>query len=85
MEAVASTPAAKWGRYPPRVISGMVNAPVVTALAMALPLMVPKRAEVITATFAAPPLVHPASPSARSVNTWINPMRPRKAPKSTKR
>ena len=38
-------------------MSGMVKAPVVTALAMALPLTVPKSPLEITATLPAPPRV----------------------------
>ena len=45
-------------------MSGMVKAPVVTALAMALPLTVPKSPLEITATLPAPPRVWPATASA---------------------
>ena len=47
--------------------------PVVSAFAVALPLMVPKSALEMTATFAGPPRVCPATPMAKSVK---NPPKP---------
>jgi hypothetical protein len=82
---VASTPAANAGRYPARIISGIVNAPVVTAFAIALPLTVPKRPLEITATLPAPPRVEPATASARSVKNWSRPPRAITPPNSTNR
>ena len=48
-------------------MSGIVKAPVVTALAIALPLTVPNSPLEITATFPAPPRVPPATARAPSV------------------
>ena len=73
IDAHASTPAANAGRYPARIISGIVNAPVVTALAMALPLTVPKRPLEMTATLPAPPREAPATASAASVKKRSRP------------
>ena len=44
-------------------MSGIVNAPVVTALAMALPFTMPNRPLEITATLPAPPRVVPPPPA----------------------
>ena len=66
-------------------MSGMVKAPVVTALAMALPLMVPKSPLEITATLPAPPRVCPATASAPSVKKRSRPPCDMTPPKSTNR
>ena len=66
-------------------MSGIVNAPVVTALAMALPFTMPNSPLEITATFPAPPRVVPARASARSVKKPSKPPWSMTAPKSTNR
>ena len=48
MEAAGSIPPAIWGLNPAFFIMGMVNAPVETVLAMALPEIEPKRPLAIT-------------------------------------
>ena len=82
---VASTPAANSGRKPDRFINGMVNAPVVTAFAVALPLRVPNRPLEMTATLPAPPRVLPAMASAASVNRPSSPPCSITAPNRTNR
>ena len=67
VEDTASTAAAKVGWYPRRFIIGMVNVPVPTTLAVALPEIVPNRVLPTTATFAGPPRTRPKSPKARSM------------------
>ena len=64
----ASTAPAKAGLYPARIMSGMVTAPVVAALAEGEPEMVPKNADASTAVLAAPPRVQPAMAMASSLN-----------------
>ena len=54
--AEASTPPAKRGEKPTFFISGIVITPVVTALAIAEPEIMPNRPEVTTHTLAGPPL-----------------------------
>ena len=66
-------------------MSGIVNEPVVTALAIALPLIVPKSPLEITATFPAPPRVCPATASAASVKNRRRPPWDITPPKTTKR
>ncbi len=85
MDAHASTPAANSGRYPARFISGMVKAPVVTALAIALPFTVPNSPLAITATFPAPPWLPPATARAPSVKKRSRPPWDITLPKTTNR
>jgi hypothetical protein len=66
-------------------MSGMVKAPVVTALAMALPLTVPKRPLEMTATLPAPPRVPPAMERAASVKKRKRPPWAMAPPNNTKR
>jgi hypothetical protein len=73
------------GRYPARIMSGIVKAPVVTALAMALPLTVPKSPLEMTATFPAPPRVPPAMANAASVKKRSRPPWDMAPPNRTKR
>ena len=63
----------------------MVMLPVVTALAMALPLTVPKRPLAMTATFPAPPFDEPATARPKSLKKPSRPPRAITAPKATKR
>ncbi len=51
----------------------MVKEPVVTTTATAAPLIMPKRPEATTATFAGPPLVPPAMALAKSLKNWPMP------------
>ncbi len=74
VEATASTAAAKSALYPTFFINGIVIVPVVATLAMALPLIIPKRALANTATFAGPPVERPTSVSAISFMNWLNPL-----------
>ena len=57
--------------------------PVVATLAMAEPLIMPIRAEAMTATLAGPPGERPTSVSAMSLMNWEKPLYLRNAPKST--
>ena len=59
MELTASTAAAKSLLYPDFFIIGMVKVPVVATFATAEPLIIPINAELMTLTFAEPPLVFP--------------------------
>ncbi len=85
MEAVASTAPANSGLKPVRFMSGMVKAPVVTTLAIADPLTIPRRQEEKTATFAGPPLVCPTMLIARSEKKEMIPACSRYAPSRMKR
>ena len=67
-----------------RFISGMVNEPVVTVLAMELPFIEPKSPLEIIATFAGPPVERPAIAVATSINSCPNPVLVTKIPKRTK-
>ena len=60
MEAAGSMPPATWGLKPAFFIMGMVNVPVETVLAMALPEIEPKSALARTETLAGPtgPVTH---------------------------
>ena len=65
-----------------RVISGIVIAPVVMTLETLLPLIVPNRPEVITATLAGPPEYRPAAAAPRLLNSRPVPLPCMKAPKT---
>ncbi len=80
VEAEDSTLAAKCGGNPARFMSGMVMTPVPTTLATAEPLMVPIRAEPMTATRPGPPVILPAAQRARFMMKSPAPERVRKAP-----
>ena len=62
-----------------------MNAPVVTALAIALPLTVPKSPLEMTATLPAPPREAPATASAPSVKKRSRPPYAMTPPKTTNR
>ena len=80
VEETASTAPANSSRYFCFFISGMVKAPVVTTLAMALPEMVPMMALEITAILAGPPRLAPASEMERSRKISLAPLTSKKAP-----
>ena len=67
IEEVASTPPAKAARKPKRFISGMVNWPEATTLAMPEPEIVPISAEDSTQTCAGPPRQPPTRPERHVV------------------
>ena len=73
VEARASWAPAYSGEYPVLFIRGMVNTPVATTLATALPLIVPNIALEITAALAAPPFWRPTARKARSMKSWPPP------------
>jgi hypothetical protein len=54
-EAQASTAPASFGDMPDRFMSGMVTTPITTVFAAAMPEIMPKRLDPVTAIFAAPP------------------------------
>ena len=83
--AAASMAAAKCGRKPARRMSGMVKVPVVTTFATALPEREPMKALATAAVFAGPPLVFPATRSARLMRSRPPPATSRTDPKSTNR
>ena len=66
-------------------MSGIVKAPVVTALAIALPLTIPNSPLEITATFPAPPRLAPATARAPSVKKRSSPPCDMTLPKTTNR
>ncbi len=84
VEAAASTAPANCGAYPTLRIRGIVKAPVVTVLAMELPLIDPKKPLLMTATLAGPPDDHPAMAIAISMNSCPSPVFAIKIPKRTK-
>jgi hypothetical protein len=61
------------GLNPALFIKGIVNAPVVTVLAIALPEIDPKKPEARTATLAGPPVDLPATAMGRSIMNWPAP------------
>ena len=63
----------------------MVNEPVPTTLATAVPLILPINPLEMTATFAGPPCLCPASAIARSLNNLPMPDFARKAPNKINR
>ncbi len=83
--AAASMAPAKKGRNPARRISGMVNVPVVTTLATALPDSEPMNALATAAVLAGPPLVRPATRSASAIRSAPPPAMSSTAPKKTNR
>ncbi len=76
----ASTAAAKYPEYPIFVIRGMVNAPVVTTLAGALPLIIPKRPLAKIETFAGPPGFWPATLMEKLLKSTDSPVAFKKDP-----
>jgi hypothetical protein len=82
--ALASTAPAKRGAKPTFFISGIVITPVVTVLAMALPLIMPNRPELTTLTLAGPPAKRPAAMVARLTNSCPSPVSWAMMPNSTK-
>ncbi len=82
--ALASTAPAKRGENPTFFMSGIVITPVVTVLAMALPLIMPKRPELTTLTLAGPPAKRPAAMVARLTKSCPSPVSWAMMPKSTK-
>ena len=66
-------PAATAGEKPMPRMSGIVNVPVVAALATALPESEPIRPLASTATFAGPPARRPKSRSARAITHPVAP------------
>ena len=74
VEATASVAPAVTRGTPERIISGMVNVPVTTTLAVDEPAMVPKKELDTIATFAGPPRKRPDRPRARSMNNWLAPV-----------
>src|SRR5512143_1618114 len=67
-EAEASTAPANCGEKPYFFISGIVSEPVVTALAIADPEIMPNSPDDTTQTLAGPPVNRPATIVARSMN-----------------
>ena len=65
-------------------MSGMVTTPTASALAAAMPEMLPKRLDATTEILAAPPRYRPISPSAKSLKKPEPPERARSWPISTK-
>ena len=85
VEAIASTDAENSPEYPTFFIRGMVKAPVVTTLAGALPLIMPRRPLAKMETFAGPPGERPATLMEKLLKSWESPVVPRNAPKRIKR
>jgi len=85
VEAAASTPPAKRPRKPLDFISGMVITPVEAVFAMAEPLIVPVKAEEITATKPAPPRTRPATTLETSMTKSLAPEATRNPPNTMKR
>ena len=83
--AAASIAPAKNGLKPERRMRGIVNVPVVTTLATALPERDPMKALETAAVLAGPPRVRPATRFARAISRAPPPATSRNAPKSTKR
>ena len=83
--ADASMAPAKKGLNPERRISGMVNVPVVTTFATALPERDPMKALATAAVFAGPPWLPPATRSARPISNPPPPAMSRRAPNRTNR
>ncbi len=81
VDAEASIPAANFERKPFAFIRGIVMIPVDAVFATAEPLIVPVRAEEMTATKAAPPRKRPAMTFANSITKSDAPDTSRKAPK----
>ena len=83
--AAASIAPAKNGRKPARFMSGIVNVPVVTTLATALPDNEPMKALATAAVLAGPPRVFPAIRLAMAMSNAPPPAVSSTAPKRTKR
>lgn len=81
--AAASMAPAKCGLKPARRMSGIVNVPVVTTLATALPDREPMNALATAAVLAGPPRVRPATRSARPMRSAPPPATSSTAPNST--
>ena len=81
VDAAASTAPANSDLYPVRFIIGIVTEPVVTVLPTEDPETIPHKAEEITATFAGPPALAPATALAKSIKNFEIPVRSRNAPK----
>jgi len=73
VEATASTAPAKTGEYPRLFMRGIVNVPVPTTFATALPDIVPKKALDTTAILAGPPLNPPAKANEISLKNLSAP------------
>ena len=84
VDAVASTPAAKWAGKPVRFISGIEIGPSTMTLATALPEIVPNRLELTTATLPGPPAVWPVRAIEKSMNSCPVPVRSIALPNNTK-
>ena len=84
VEAAASIPAACAGLYPSFFIIGMVNEPVVTVFAIALPEIDPIAAEAITEALAGPPRDFPAAAKDKSISIFPAPVTCKNAPNNTK-
>ena len=83
--AAASIAPAKNGRKPARFIRGIVNVPVVTTFATALPDSEPINALATAAVLAGPPRVLPATLFANAMRRAPPPAVSRTTPKRTKR
>ena len=83
IDAAGSMPPAMCGRKPAFFIMGMVNAPVETTLAMALPEIEPNIPEAITATLAGPPILCPTAARGKSMKNFWAPLFSRNAPNRT--
>ena len=83
--AAASIAPAKNGLNPARRMSGIVNVPVVTTFATALPESEPMSALATAAVLAGPPFVCPATRSASPIRRAPPPATSRTAPKRTNR
>ncbi len=78
--AQASMAAARRAGMPDFFMSGMVTTPTASALAAAMPEMLPKRLDATTEILAAPPRKRPIRPSAKSLKKPEPPERARRAP-----
>src|SRR5699024_1303679 len=83
VEATDSTAPANLELYPTFFIRGIVKTPVVTTLAVALPLTLPINPLPKLLTLAGPPRTPPNAPNARSTKTSPTPDLAKKAPNKT--
>ena len=84
VDATASMAPARWARYPPLTIRGIVMTPVVTTLETVLPEIEPNREDAETEILAGPPRKRPMRTVANSVKKAEPPDLKRICPKRTK-
>ena len=82
VEAAASTPPAKRGEKPARLMTGMVKTPVETTLATAAPESMPKSALPTMAAWAGPPAMRAVAAKASRSSTAPAPEACSTAPKA---